>query len=298
MALSAAERAYRKAVAKHLAAVKADEAAMYRAIREQLISYRDRILASLPSDTAAQLARREVVKQGLADALAQLDSRLTAQFEAAATRASALALAGVDGPLEAIGVAVRHVPFSPPVRRLAMIDEVAPSLIRDVTTQVHSGVQQIMSRVLLGGVTPSDARKLISALLPAGGDLKPGQIIPRVEVRARNIFRTEMNRVSSLVTEQRTSQLAERDPNVGLKWLHFPSNDPRENHAALHGEIIYPAKGEYFKVAGISVRSPHATELPAKEVINCHCKAVVTYRKVGNENPAARIDAVRVAVGV
>lgn len=298
MAVTSAERAYRAAVAKHLGAVKADEAAMFRAIREQLATYRDRILASLPAETAAQIASRETVRRGLADALSQLDARLEQQFNAEATKRTALALAGVDGPLEAIGQAVKHVPFSLPVRHLALINAVAPSLIRDVTTQVHSAVQQIMNRVLMGGVPPNDARKLISALLPAGGDLKPGQIIPRAEVRARTIFRTEMNRVGSLVTEQRGTQLAERDPNVGLKWLHFPSNDPRENHAALHGEIIYPARGEYFKVAGISVRSPHATELPAKEVVSCHCKVVVTYRKVGNEDPAAGISAVRVAVGV
>lgn len=271
--------AYNRATNAALADWRAQNVRNLKAVRRALQLYEHEILSGLASETAWDISRRQVVRDMLANATRSLETRLADAYRMEATRASALSLSTTDDALTAMGVNLSHVPALIPERQLAVINSVLPDLIVDVTTQARKGVQQVINQVMLGGMSRDDAIRTIGRHVGSldAGKLKRGQIIPRAQVRARTILRTELNRVASLTTTKRIEELAAHDPNVGLKWVHFPSREPRSNHQALHGTIIYPAKGEKFNVGGTMVGGPHAVELPAREVINCHCKAVIYY---------------------
>lgn len=275
------ESLYRQRVRLSVRRWQEDRIAVNREIRALLRLSMDGIRSQLLSATEWDIYHGEQVMQGLEQTIRNLNDDMISAFRDQANRASTLALAGVDDPLVSMGFNASIYPHAPPVAHLNLISRVLPNQIVDITTEIQKSVQQVFQQVLMGGASTRDAiakiGELVGPLDGPRGLMKPGQIMPRAEVRARTIFRTELNRVGNITARVRIDELAERDAGIGKQWLHFPSHAPRDNHAALHGTVVYPAKGEKFVVAGIKVDGPHDPMLPASEIVNCHCKVVAYY---------------------
>ncbi len=196
----------------------------------------------------------------------------------AAARAAAFARAAVDGPLQALGLAVgaRTVGFIPE-EELAVLAQYQFELIKGATEDMTRKIQTATLQSLMGGKPKQDLVKQIGSVVGPLKPAPPGSIFGAAEKRAHTIVRTELNRLHNTVTENRIDGLAEDYPGLGKKWIHRRSNYPRESHARLHGKVIYPAKGEFFELAGEKIKGPHDPKLPAAETINCHCMVVAVY---------------------
>jgi len=86
--------------------------------------------------------------------------------------------------------------------------------------------------------------------------------------RARTTAITEVLRANSVAAHEAYVQ----SPAVKEKmWRHSGSkkNKPREIHVKLDGKTI--ALDKYFDVGGYKGLYPRDRNLPAKEVVNCHC---------------------------
>lgn len=276
----AAEAAYKRAVAQSFADWNANERQYLRMIRDDLTNYENAIKASMANVTEWDAHRIDQVNAMFDDAKAKLNARLTSDYAWADFQTVQLAVDSVTKPLEAFGVHIGAAGRQLPIQQLNYLRSVVPTLITNVTADAHEQVRQLLYTHAHGGMSRADLyRKIGSAVGPLDGkaELKPGQIIPRAEARARTIFRTETNRVASLVTDNEIKKLSAVDKGVGARWVHWPSQNPRSEHVALNGKVIFPGHGEFFEVGGVKVTGPHDPSLPASEVVSCHCKALVVY---------------------
>jgi hypothetical protein len=273
--------AYNAALRKAMKAWADADLKMAADVRAAIVKYRDAAVATLANDgTEGNAKQRRQTVARLNDALAVMDRDMGAAFNDAMDAAVEATIMGVDNPLTAFGVNVAQYRPVLPLDQIALIKSVAPSMITDVTTQVHQKVQGELLRFSLGGGGSRQQviERIGNLVGPIGsGELKEGQIIPRAEVRARNILRQEMNRVSNITSTTRIDDLAKRDAGFGKKWLHYYSPEPRAAHEALHGKVIYPAKGEKFDVNGTLADGPHDPVLPASESMGCRCTLAAHY---------------------
>lgn len=281
------EAAYNAALRRAMKAWADADVQMATDVRAAILKYRDAAVASL-ADPATDwgVRQRQQTIARLRDAADQMDRDLGQAFDQAMDAAVGATIQAVDDPLTAFGVNVAQYRPLLPTEQIALIKSVAPSMIADVTTQVHQQVQSELLRFALGGAASRQQvlERIGNLTGPLGkGDLKKGQVIPRAEVRARAIFRTEMNRVSNVTSTARLDDLAKRDTGFGKKWVHYYSPEPRPAHAALHGKVIYPGKGEKFELGGIKIDGPYDPALPAEDVINCRCKVVAHYDPAQSE---------------
>lgn len=274
-----AEDRYRGAVRATMSDWNKHQAQQIVKIRDGLAQYRDSIVASMADVTEWDAHRISEVTAMLDRARDQLAQNLTGLVAASGDEIAALALASVDRPLREFGVNVGTVGRQLPIAQVNYLREIAPKLITNVTDQTHEQVRSLMFTHAHGGMTKADLLKKIgNATGPLkNAQMKPGQVIPRAEKRAQTIFRTENNRMASIIQQDRIEQLSKGDPGVGSRWMHWPSEDPRSTHQALHGKVIFRGHGESFEIGGVEITGPHDPKLPADEVINCHCKVVVTY---------------------
>ncbi len=253
-------------------------------VRQALSDYRYHILGAFSEVTEWDAYHVQQLKASLTTANLNVGKILSQKWINQANEVTALALAGVDSPLKKLGLPVDHMGPFVPIKELAILNEYVPSLITQVTDDVHKQVQGLMQQSLMGGITQRDMVKKLGNLV---GPLKPGQrppgtVFAKAHVRAKTIMRTEMNRLHNLTTSARIDDLAGKFPGVGKKWIHRPSNYPRASHQALHGVVIFPDGGQgkdkiTFNLDGYRIKGPHDPSLPAEHSINCHCGLVVAY---------------------
>lgn len=275
------ETAYRQVMRR----VVTNERQMLADLKSSIEEYRRDVL-DLVQEPSSEWAttRLDRVKRGLTDATNRLEHRLTGGFNRFANENASLALLSVDNPLAKMGLRVDTIPVTIPTDHLAVMFNNVPTLIRGVTEETARKVGQTLTAQTLGGLNAVQARRKIAGMVGAlprqAGRLNvPGNIFDAAENRARTIMRTEANRVFSTVATARIDDLAERIPGVGKVWMHSPgsSHDPRPDHAALNGKVIFPAKGEKFNVGGTLAEGPYDPALPAEQTVNCHCRVRVAY---------------------
>ena len=291
------QTSYQRAVKLHFRSWNKFELDKYREIRDEMRIYSAQIKSDIlmaSGGTEWDIHQLRKVQDGIERATRSLESRLSVMYDQAALEATAITVGGVDGPLSALGFPAERYPHVVDVRQLSMIRDILPEQIVDVSREAQVAVNKILRQSVLGGLDKQEVLKRIGdtvgPLSRPGGAGRTGQIISRAEVRARTIFRTEMNQIGSLTADARITELSERDPAVGKKWIHHWSREPRPTHTALHGKVIFPAKGEYFELSGKKIQGPHDPELDAKDVVNCRCKLVVHYdpeNKTVDHDPVA-----------
>jgi len=248
-------------------------------IHRELRNYSNDVIAQFAGVTEWDAFRVQQVSRGVNAAKERFRQRISEELRLQATEATAMAIAGVDRPLIKIGAGKESLSgFVASDRQLVLVEKYIPSLISDATDDITSGVQNILRRAMLGNVDTKDLIRDIGIKIGKSPSSRgTGSVFDKGTRRLRTIFRTEANRIHNLAREQRIDELSEKFPGVGKKWIHRRSNSPRQNHVALNGKVVFPAKGEKFLVAGIRVDGPHDLALPASEVINCHCTVVATY---------------------
>ena len=87
--------------------------------------------------------------------------------------------------------------------------------------------------------------------------------------RAETIARTEL---SGLMNETSYKQMELSGVVSKKKWYSIGDNRTRDSHRSLNGKTI--AFADKFNVNGVSADGPHATNLPAGEVVNCRCRLI------------------------
>ena len=273
------EIAYEKHVRAALKKWRSAEDELLGEVSSILRSYRAEVVAQFVPVTDWQSHYLGEVERSVRETMAAAANRLSGTWRSAAVRATAIAFSSVDDPLTAIGLPVVTTP-APNIQQLAILNQIVPELIVDVTDDVTKQVRSLMRQAQMGGLSKTDLVTRIGNVvgpLRPGRQRPPGTVFSKANVRARTILRTEMNRLHNLAKMQRAGQLSERYPGVGVKWIHNPSPQPRPRHERLHGTVIYPAKGEKFHIGEYLVDGPHDLSLPAEDTINCHCTLVVVY---------------------
>ena len=87
--------------------------------------------------------------------------------------------------------------------------------------------------------------------------------------RAEAIARTEL---SGLMNETSYKQMELSGVVSKKKWYSIGDNRTRDSHQRLNGKTIM--FDEKFDVNGTAADGPHATNLPAAEVVNCRCRLI------------------------
>ncbi len=279
---SSTERTFNRAVRKAMAQWEKQQRSVLVAAQEELKRFNDEVISPVAPVTEWDVARLRSVERGIREAQARFTRRINKTWISQANKATALAIAGVDDPMKAIGVTKELLPvFQVPDRVLVIANNYVPSLIVDVGDDIYKGVQRTLKAGLLGGHgTPEMVRDIKLKLGKYASTEKyyrGGSVFDKATRRTWTIFRTESNRLHELVHAQRVKEVSKNFPGLGSKWVHRPSQFPRASHQALHGKIIYPAKGEKFSLAGLEIDGPHDLLLPAEEEINCHCMAISTF---------------------
>lgn len=279
---AAARAAFAKQIRKRSLQAQQQTIFLLRETRANLKAYRDQVVAAVSPVSEWDAHRLAQVRERLAELDTAYARAITGGFQDRALEASALSIAGVTDPLQAIGLQVDHLPSAIDPRLVAFTREYYPGLIQDVTGPVRSEVGKLLAQQVLGGAGAGDVIKRIGDLVgpltrtSSGG----GTLIQSAESRARRTMITEMNRIYDVSAADRIDTLAAHNPGIGSRWIHRPeaSNAPRASHAVMNGTVIYPGKGERFTLPnGERCRCPHDPDLSAKESIGCHCTLVVVY---------------------
>jgi SPP1 gp7 family putative phage head morphogenesis protein len=160
---------------------------------------------------------------------------------------------------------------------------VADSLDVTVTDTVREVWQQLgadrLNRLVSGGQSyPGWTRQIANDVTEAireaylNGESVDGAI-GRLEGvvgpgRAEAVARTEL---SGLLNDVSYRQMS--DAGVERKrWYSVGDGRTRESHRDLNGTTV--RFDEQFNVGGVMADGPHATNLPAHEVVNCRCRLI------------------------
>lgn len=161
-----------------------------------------------------------------------------------------------------------------------MVAEIMKSIDEDVafntlsskaTTWISEWSKDLAEMMKL--TTHSEIEKVISTVIETGESIdkaiKRLRELPEFDrTRARTTAITEVLRANSVAAHEAYVQ----SPAVIQKvWKHSGSkkNKPRQAHVNLSGTVI--AIDEKFDVNGHQALYPRDKDLPAEEVINCHC---------------------------
>ncbi len=267
---------FNAAVRASMSAWTKQQTEMYRRLAIITASYSNEVVALVAPITDWDAYRLASVKSGLEEARNRYALQLSGEWQYQASRATAIAISGVDGAMIAAGAGKETLPvFVVNDRQLAIIENYVPSLIVDVGDDIHKQVQRILRNAMLGGSdTPEMIRKMQMRIGRLSSSKGTGTVFDKGVKRMRTIFRTESNRLHNLTRTQRIGEVSQVYPGLGSKWIHRHSIFPRPSHTALTGKIVFPAEGEKFNLSGFKIDGPHDLSLPAEEVINCHCIVV------------------------
>lgn len=171
--------------------------------------------------------------------------------------------------------------FAPPAELFTIATAHSADLIVTIGRELIPKVNSIISRAVLGGVTPFEAMKNIDALVANG----PGRSgIHRTDGRggasyqAERIVRTEVNRVYSVALDSFNGEFVnqlgpEASKKLKKRWVFGPWREGRRSrHQDMDGEEV--PMDETFSNGLKYPRDPAAFDKP-EEVINCGCTWVI-----------------------
>lgn len=176
---------------------------------------------------------------------------------------------------------------------LAIWQGYSSKLIANITEDMRSSIDSILTTGITGEKSPSEVMKEIGRL-PNFKQVTENQLpykkikgspTQKAWVRAETITRTELHRVQNLAIEARQEQIFEKYPKSKKYWMQVNTHNPRLNHKAIDSAtnpnnggkpidinkkyILVSKKGTAYKVTG-----PQAPNLPVGEVANCSCRNI------------------------
>jgi len=144
-------------------------------------------------------------------------------------------------------------------------------LVTNLTDYARGQIAQQIDLAVLG------QKPLEETLAGIGTNLKDSSIFSSIAQRAETIYKTEVNRIANLATDERLKQAAGQIPDIQKRWVHSHVGIPRAGHLLLDNVTI-PAD-EQFTLMGRDGKTylidmPHDPSLPAGETVNCRCQIV------------------------
>lgn len=179
-----------------------------------------------------------------------------------------------------------------------LVGEKADEVLRiPATTLDVAGAYQTGAMGELAPVLVEDVRKLVT--LSYLGQRTPDEIARKIAgrfdvaaFRAMTIVRTEGKRLQNMGAEARIIDTSAKAKSLGIPmrrtWIHSSGavkgfakgkkralHLPRPHHKAMHGESV-PVEEKFHLVNAETgeawdIDGPHDPNLPAGEVVNCHC---------------------------
>jgi len=189
-----------------------------------------------------------------------------------------LGIRSSDEIAEFLGVAVVLPDVSP--AKLAVLQDYSADLIRDVSREAISKINQAIARGIVGELTPKQvADEIVPAIriLKDPAKRKPG-IFTSIFNRAEKIMRTEMHRVNQIASQARLEQLVEQRPQIMKQWVATIDARTRRTHRMADGQI--KKIDQPFIVGGHELMFPGDPAGPPEEVINCRCQSIMITKEV------------------
>jgi len=213
------------------------------------------------------------IQAALSRAIRDAEPRLLAEIRAIMGDAWELGLRSVDEMAEFLGVTVVLPEIDP--TKLAIMQDYSADLIRGVTSDLISKVNNAILRGIVGERTPF---QLVEEIVPSvrmfvdPEKRKPG-IFTTAFNRSEKIIRTEMHRVNQMANQARMEQLFEQRPELRKQWITTLDGRQRETHEAAHLQIRKIDRP--FIVGKAKLMFPGDPAGPPEEVINCRCQSVI-----------------------
>lgn len=195
-----------------------------------------------------------------------------------------------EGPGRLPGVSVRGIfPVIPDGLERAT-QELAAEEMTKLTTNLRQGMLAGVRRAALGGLSPSEAMKVVDQALPS--TVRGPRLTEGIGASAERIVRTQVSRAFNIATNRRAKDLAAelaklrggaggdaKRALVRKQWVATIDARTRPDHLAAHGQEV--GIDEPFIVGGEQLDHPGDPAGSAAEVINCRCRVVT----VLPENP-------------
>lgn len=275
MASAAAKlRAYERELQRLIRSSQRIEAGDLARIRAAFTALARETAASMPSEARLTQHTANLILRGLAEKIDDLTRRLDAVLKGGFS--AKVELSREMGDLyratwrpQDYGVA-DYVGSSPEI--LGAADEYAARLVGwshgGLASRMQGQVDSALRLALLDVTSRGETTAKLSAALGLGDGWS---------WQAERIYRTEVNRFHSLITEGQIQALARRN-DVMKRW-HW-SGISRREHAAIHGQIV-PADG-FFEVprrkgGSVEIAFPRAVSdsdggaVPGDVTVNCGC---------------------------
>lgn len=138
-------------------------------------------------------------------------------------------------------------------------------LIKNVTTDIHQKITEILRRRVITGDSISSVIKEVGSVLTDKGAFKT------VAKRAETIVRYEYNRISSLANQTAMEDDLKYVPDLRKQWIATMMNT-RQAHAEASGQIVHVT--EQFIVSGERLMYPCDPIGSASNVVNCRCMSI------------------------
>jgi Phage Mu protein F like protein len=155
---------------------------------------------------------------------------------------------------------------------LQAVIDVTEDQLREVWSELGSGLKVSIRRVALGAQTPEAAMAAVQALI------RDPKTFGSAATRAEVIVRTETNRTYNVAADARFRELnATFDGQLRKAWLATNDTRTRPSHRDAGRQYdrahAIPVT-EPFIVGGHPMRYPLDPLAPAREVVACRCRAI------------------------
>jgi hypothetical protein len=225
-------------------------------------------LLRVPADSFSAWHLR-ALKAQVDRVVAQLVEQYHRELPAWVTKATDLGVSVAEQPFAAVGV---HVGLGfIPGDLVRVLQGYSADLITGLGDEARKRINLVLNQAALGVEQPFEAVQRIAAALPNKS------VFRTLEMRAEAIYRTEVNRTSSMATMGRLNQMSERLPNLGKEWVAVDDNRTRPTHFTVAGAFLFNGSptvvpvSEPFQVGMELAMYPRDPALSAGESVNCRC---------------------------
>lgn len=162
--------------------------------------------------------------------------------------------------------------FSPSSELLSVATRYTADLIRSISDELLPKVNGVLSRGVLGSLTPYETMQELDGLLGRTGERG-------VSYQAERIVRTEVQRVYSIALDtqvQSLTTLVDSPSKLLKQWVSGPFRPGRrEEHHRIDGQQV--PVGEPFKLydGRVKLMYPRDPSGPPGETINCGCTWII-----------------------
>ena len=250
-----------------------DMAALLQTFRKDVIG----LLAALPDTDDFNAFRLTELKHSVDVLVDQLNGQMTAVLSSGITNGANLGLQYVTEPLAAAGIST--IFNRPSMAQVNTLVDFSAELITGVTGEVRRKINTEISRLALGGITPFQAQKNVTAIMGVTARGAGNEVVGGIGYNAERIVRTETNRVYNLSGYAQMQEVARVTPGAQKRWNSTGDFRTRDAHISAHGQLQDIDKP--FSVGGENLMYPLDPAGSAKNTIHCRCRMTIVHPDIG-----------------